>query len=113
MARNVARQQGQEIRHFTTAAFDLVDLPSNFRDGPPGKDHPLYYYLPWKTILCRTIADGGRSYYFQGDHVETIPTLWHELVTRTDPGNAITPMGNTTTAPSRDSVIQAPREPAS
>jgi hypothetical protein len=80
MARNIARQEGQEIRHFTTAVFDLVDLPDNFRDGPPGKDHPLYYYRPWKTILCRTIADGGTSYYFQGDHQQTIPTLWHELV---------------------------------
>ena len=59
MARNVARQKGQEIRHFNTAVFDLVDLPENFCDGPPSKDHPLYYYRPWKTILCRTIADGA------------------------------------------------------
>ena len=82
MARNVARQQGQEIRHFTTAVFDRVDLPHSFRDGPPAKDHPLYYYRPWKTILCRTIADSGRSYYFRGDHAQTIPTLWHlELTT--------------------------------
>jgi len=85
MARNVARQQGQEIRHFTTAVFDFVDLPDNFRDGPPGNDHPLYYYRPWKTILCRTIADGGKSYYFKRDHQQTIPTLWHELVKRSDP----------------------------
>lgn len=88
MARNVARQQGREIRNFTTAVFDLVDLPDNFRDGPPGKDHPLYYYRPWKTILCRTVADGGKSYYFRGDHTETIPTLWHKLVTRTNPVTA-------------------------
>jgi hypothetical protein len=74
-------------RHFTTAVFDLVDLPNTFRDGPPTKDHPLYYYRPWKTILCRTIADGGKSYYFQGDHQQTIPTLWHELVKRTDPAD--------------------------
>jgi hypothetical protein len=63
--------------------FDVVDLPNTFRDGPPTKDHPLYYYRPWKTILCRTIADGGKSYYFQGDHQQTIPTLWHELVKKT------------------------------
>ena len=88
-ARNVARQQGQKIRHFTTAVFDLVDLPDNFRDGPPSKEHPLYDYRPWKTILCRTIADGGKSYYFQGDHVDTIPTLWHELATRTEREDAI------------------------
>lgn len=82
MARNVANQIGQEIRHFTTAVFDLVELPANYRQGPPGKEHPQYYYRPWKTILVRTVADGGQSYYFCGDHQRTIPTLWHELVTR-------------------------------
>lgn len=79
MARNVARQRGEEIRNFTTAVFDLVDLPDNWLDGPPGKDHPGYYYRPWKTILIRTVADGGKSYYIKGDHRETIPTLWHHL----------------------------------
>lgn len=81
MARNVARQEGRQIRDFATAVFDLVDLPENFRAGPPGKDHPLYYYRPWKTILVRTVADGGRSYYFCGDHGQTIPTLWQRTTT--------------------------------
>jgi hypothetical protein len=79
MARNVAHQQKREIRHFTTAVFDLVDLPSTYREGPPTKNHPLYYYRPWKTILVRTVADGGRSFYFRGDHRQTIPSLWHGL----------------------------------
>ena len=83
MARNVARQEGKELRHFTTAVFDLIPLPSNWRDGTPSKDDPFYYYRPWKTILTRTVADGGQSFYFQGDHRQTIPTLWHELVTST------------------------------
>lgn len=82
MARNVARQQQREIRHFVTAVFDLVELPDNYREGPPSKDHPQYYYRPWKTILVRTVADGGRSYYFSGDHRRTIPTLWREVVNR-------------------------------
>lgn len=85
MARNVARQQGKEIRHFTTAVFDLVELPEGYREGPPGKDHPQYYYRPWKTILVRTVADGGTSYYFCGDHRQTIPTLWQESVRRLYP----------------------------
>jgi hypothetical protein len=76
MARNVARQSGEEIRRFTTAVFDLVELPATFREGPPAKDHPQYYYRPWKTILVRTVADGGQSYYFCGDHGLTIPSLW-------------------------------------
>ncbi len=82
MARNVARQHQQEIRHFTTAVFDLVDLPANFRHCPPSKSHPLYYFRPWKTILVRTVADGGQSYYFCGDHRSTLPTLWTRLAAR-------------------------------
>ena len=80
MARNVAQQQGREIRRFSTAVFDLMDLPPNYRDGPPTKGHPLYYYRPWKTILVRTVADGGTSFYFRGDHRQTIPSLWHGVV---------------------------------
>ncbi|MBX7167268.1 MAG: hypothetical protein K1X74_13140 [Pirellulales bacterium] len=82
MARNVARQRGEPICHFTTAVFDLVELPEGYRVGPPSKDHPQYYYRPWKTILVRTVADGGRSYYFCGDHRRTIPTLWRQTVER-------------------------------
>ncbi len=81
MARNVARQQGTEIRHFTTAVFDLIELPDDWRSGPPSKAHPQYYYRPWKTILERTVADGGTSYFFCGDHRQTIPTLWSRLAT--------------------------------
>lgn len=80
MARNVARQRGQRICDFTTAVFDLVELPANYRQGPPSKSHPQYYYRPWKTILVRTVADGGRSYFFSGDLGSTIPALWHGLV---------------------------------
>jgi hypothetical protein len=88
MARNVARQRGEEVRRFTTAVFDLVDLPADFRTGTPSKDHPQYYYRPWKTILVRTVADGGRSYYFSGDHRSTIPTLWREIVRRLESKHA-------------------------
>jgi hypothetical protein len=80
MVRNVARQEGQEIRRFTTAVFDLNPLPANFRQRTPSKDHPEYYDRPWKTILVRTVADGGESYFFEGDHRRTIPTLWTRLV---------------------------------
>jgi hypothetical protein len=82
MARNVARRGGCRIADFTTAVFDLVELPANYREGPPAKDHPLYYYRPWKTILVRTVADGGASYYFRGDLAATLPSLWHELCAR-------------------------------
>lgn len=78
MARNVARQEGQEIRHFVTANFDLLDLGEDCHRQAP-KSHPLYYYRPWKTILVRTVADGGQSYYIQADHRQTIPNLWQRL----------------------------------
>ncbi len=83
MARNVGWQDGQQICHFTTAVFDLVSLPPDARDGIAPKTHPQYYYRPWKTILVRTVADGGRSYYFCGDHRVTIPNLRRRLIEST------------------------------
>ncbi len=74
MARNVARQEGREIRRFTTAVFDLVPIRGDFR-RELAKTDPGYYFRPHKTILVRTVADGGTSYYFQGDHRATFPAL--------------------------------------
>jgi hypothetical protein len=79
MARNVARQEGREIRRFTTAVFDLVPLEGDTRRQAPKTD-PRYYYRPWKTILVRTVADGGESFYVQGDHRVTVPHLHHAAV---------------------------------
>jgi hypothetical protein len=76
MARNVAHQEGRAIRHFTTAVFDLVPLEGDTRQQAPKSD-PRYYYRPWKTILVRTVADGGESFYVQGDHRVTVPHLHH------------------------------------
>ncbi len=76
MARNVAHQEGQVIRQFTTAVFDLIPLEGDTRQQAPKSD-PRYYYRPWKTILVRTVADGGESFYIQGDHRLTVPHLYH------------------------------------
>jgi len=76
MARNVARQEGRAIRQFTTAVFDLVPLDDDYHRQAPKTD-PRYYYRPWKTILVRTVADGGESFYVQGDHRLTLPHLHH------------------------------------
>ncbi len=78
MARNVARQEDRSIANFTTAVFDLLDLGSDFEAEPPKTD-ARYYYRPWKTILVRTVADGGEGYYIQGDHRETFPSMWKLL----------------------------------
>ncbi|MCI0456153.1 MAG: hypothetical protein L0Z62_04130 [Gemmataceae bacterium] len=79
MARNVAHQHGREIRHFTTAVFDLVPLEGDTRAQAPKHD-PRYYYRPWKTILVRTVADGGESFYVQGDHRLTVPHLYRSAL---------------------------------
>lgn len=74
MARNVAHQQGEQITDFTTAVFDLLSLEGDPQAEQP-KCHPQYYYRPWKTILVRTVADGGRSHYVQCEHRLSIPQL--------------------------------------
>lgn len=79
MARNVALQEGREIRHFTTAVFDLIPIEGDTRHEAPKTD-PRYYYRPWKTILARTVADGGESFYVQGDHRVTVPHLHHSAI---------------------------------
>ncbi|MBM4412446.1 MAG: hypothetical protein FJ040_03225 [Chloroflexi bacterium] len=82
MARNVAHQQQQQIAHFTTAVFDMVSLPDDL-STEARKSDPAYYYRPFKTILVRTVRDGGTSYYINGDHRTTIPHLWHIISTLT------------------------------
>jgi hypothetical protein len=79
MARNVAHQEGRVIRHFATGVFDLIPLEGDLRQQAPKSD-PRYYYRPWKTILVRTVADGGESFYVQGDHRDTLPALRREAL---------------------------------
>lgn len=75
MARNVAHQDGKRIADFMTGVFDLLPLQGDLHAEAPKSD-PRYYYRPWKTLLVRTIADGGASCYVQGDHRETFPALF-------------------------------------
>ena len=81
MARNVAHQRGEEIRRFTTAVFDLPNLGEDLKQEA-SKDDPRYYFRPFKTILVRTVADGGESFYVQGDHKATVPALYDEIIRR-------------------------------
>ena len=79
MARNVAHPQGRTIKHFTTAVFDLVPIQGDIHHELPKTD-PGYYFRPHKTILVRTVADGGDSYYSCGDHRATVPALRRALL---------------------------------
>jgi hypothetical protein len=78
MSRNVAQQEGRQIRNFCTAVFDLVPIKGDIHKELPKTD-PGYYFRPQKTILVRTVADGGESFYFSGDHRATMPALWRKL----------------------------------
>ena len=79
MARNIARQQQRTIRNFTTLVCDLHPLPEDYNMEAP-KESAAYYFRPWKTMLVRTVADGGESYYVRGRHAETIPDLWTAVI---------------------------------
>jgi hypothetical protein len=80
MARNVAHQRGAQINDFTTAVFDLQDLGPDVHTTPP-KSEPAYYFRPFKTILVRTVQDGGESFYVRDDHRATLPALHRRLTT--------------------------------
>ena len=74
MVRNVAQQEGRTIRDFATAVFDLVPIEGDYRRELPKTDAG-YYFRPHKTLLVRTVADGGASFYVRGDHRATLPAL--------------------------------------
>ena len=83
MARNVAHQQKQKIAHFTTLVCDLHELPRDFRTEPE-KGTAAYFFRPWKTMLVRTVADGGESFYIRGTHRGTIPALYAAIERQRD-----------------------------
>jgi len=79
MARNVAHQKGEKINEFTTAVFDLVDLGEDLH-LEARKYTARYYFRPYKTILVRTVQDGGTSHYIRGNHNETFPNLYQLIL---------------------------------
>jgi len=83
MARNTEHQSGRRIRDITTAVFDLAPPPEEPTRELP-KNTPRYYFRPFKTVLVRTVADGGRSYHICGDHRHTFPALYDLLISGED-----------------------------
>ena len=81
MARNIAHQEGRRIASFMTAVFDLVPIQGDVHRELPKSD-PGYYFRPHKTILVRTVADGGQSLYVCGDHRVTVPALRRAVLDR-------------------------------
>jgi hypothetical protein len=79
MVRNVAHQQGGAIQHFTTAVFDICPIQGDYRKEL-AKSDPGYFFRPHKTMLVRTVADGGESFYIRGEHRATVPALRRALL---------------------------------
>jgi len=75
---NVAHQENNEIRHFTTLVCDLMKLPQDIK-AEASRDECSYYFRPWKTMLIRTVSDGGEGYYVRGAHADTVPALWTHI----------------------------------
>lgn len=81
MARNIACQSGERINEFTTAVFDLQEIGRDYHTEAL-KNTPIYYFRLYKTILVRTVEDGGESYYIQGDHQITFPNLYRLIISK-------------------------------
>jgi D-sedoheptulose 7-phosphate isomerase len=80
---SIARNLGNIVKVFTTANFDLIPL-GDYRK-PIGDDEPDYYYRPRKNIVNRPVALGGRGYHITGDHRDTLPNLYHQVVSQLEP----------------------------
>ena len=80
MARNVAtRKAGDRPVHDRRVR---PDRPRR-RSAPRGAEADArYYYRPFKTILVRTVQDGGESFYVHGDHRATLPALYRLVTPR-------------------------------
>ena len=81
MARNVANQKGESITRFCTAVFDIRNLP-NYPSEELSHYKEEYYFRPYKTVLERTVKDGGESFYIKGDHKLTLPNLYKLIIKR-------------------------------
>jgi hypothetical protein len=81
MSRNVARQHGESINRFTTAVFDLTEPSPNIHQEA-SRDQAAYYFRPFKTLLVRTVADGGESFYVQGMYRQNFPVLYRQILER-------------------------------
>lgn len=79
-ALSIVRNQGYKVEKITTANFDLIPL-GNYRTEI-GKNHPHYYYRPRKNIINRPTSLGGKGFYIEGNHVDTIPNLYLRIIRR-------------------------------
>jgi len=77
-ALTVARNLGHTVADITTANFDMIPIGDVAQ--PVGYEDPIYYYRPRKNIVIRPASLGGRGYHVTGNHLKTIPNLYHRVV---------------------------------
>jgi phosphoheptose isomerase len=77
-ALSIARNLGYKVEGFSTANFDILPLPADYHK-PASPDTPVYYYRPLKNIINRPTSLNGQGFHVQGNHQETIPTLYQHL----------------------------------
>ena len=103
---SIARNLGHTVKVFTTANFDLIPL-GDYRK-PIGDNEPDYYYRPRKNIVNRPVLLGGKGYHITGDHRDTLPNLYHQVVDHLEP---IKPTSMNSASPVGESPIFAIENP--
>lgn len=78
-ALSIARNQGYKVAEITTANFDIIPLGEDYRT-PVSKDNFHYFYRPRKNIVNRPTTLGGKGYYIQGNHKQTVPNLYNRVL---------------------------------
>ena len=69
-ALNLARNTGNEVKNFTTANFDIIELPDRLSRAK-------------KNVISRPhIGSEGKGYNFVGSHEIMIPLLWYSVLGR-------------------------------
>ncbi|MEM3745071.1 MAG: SIS domain-containing protein [Candidatus Bathyarchaeia archaeon] len=95
---SIARNLGFRVTNFTAANFDLKPIDDYVRRR--SKDDPDYYYRPLKNIVQRPTSTGGVGFHVTGDHVVTIPNLYHLILSKIG--------GETFNLPSKASLVHSP-----
>ena len=77
----ISRNQGYDVSRITTVNFDIIPLGDDYR-SKIGKNKFLYFYRPRKNIVNRPTTLGGRGYYIEANHKNSIPNLYSRILAR-------------------------------
>lgn len=83
-ALSICRNQGYKVENITTANFDIIPLDDYKVDVKDNHFH--YYYRPRKNIVNRPVSLGGRGFYIEGNHKDTIPYIYHKVISKIQKG---------------------------